>query len=159
MFSAFEKKKYLLEEESSLENPFDVRIKQIETIRKNRLLQLEKDKQQAQKDLDESIKNLHTHRENTVQEALYYALLEPIIEQKFLFIDANVAGMTHWVDEVKLLRGQITQIYNSYLETVQDCNTKKTQFEHVKQECQNMLIQTEKLALLETVWNENGGIL
>jgi len=158
MFNAFNKKKYLPEEESTNSEPFDPRIKQIETIRKNRLLQLEKAKQQAQKDLDESIVKLRQNREDSVEEAIYYAILEPIIEQKFLFMDANVPGMTRWVDDVKLLRQQITQTYNNHYTYIEDCKNKKVQFEHSKKECQEMLIQTEKLTLLETLWNENGGL-
>lgn len=158
MLNAFDKKKYLLEDDNTNAEPFDPRIKQIETIRKNRLVQLEKAKQQAQKDLDESVENLKKNREESVQEAIYYALLEPIIEKKFLFLDANVPGMTRWVDDIKLLRQNITQTYNNHYSYIEECNNKKNQFEHSKKECQAMLIQTEKLSLLETLWNENGSI-
>ncbi len=158
MFNAFSTKKYPLEEEQDNSEPFDKRIKQIEAIRKNRLMQLEKAKQQAQKDLDESGIKLNEGLSQTVQEALYYAMLEPIIEHKFLFLEVNVKGLTRWVDEVKLLRQYSQDSYNTYYTYIQDWLTQKQNFEQAKQECHAMLIQTEKLALLETLWNENGGI-
>lgn len=156
-FNAFDKKKHQLEEEVDNSEPFDVRIKQIEAIRKNRLLQLEKIKQEAQIKLDESKENLNKNRKSSSKEALFYALLEPIIEQKFLFLDANVRGLTRWVDEVKELRQSITNVYNKHFEFIQDYTAKKESFEIAKKEAYEMLIQTEKLSLLETMWNENGG--
>jgi hypothetical protein len=158
MLNAFKGKKYPLEEEVDNSEPFDKRIKQIETIRKNRLMQLEKAKQDAKKELDASGVRLNDGIKHVVQEALYYALLEPIIEQKFLFLDVNVVGLTRWVDEVKLLRQYAQDSYNSYYTYIQDWTTCKESLENAKQECHAMLIQTEKLALLETLWNENGGI-
>jgi hypothetical protein len=158
MFNPFNVKRYPLEEEQDNSEPFDKRIKQIEVIRKNRLMQLEKAKQQAQKDLDESGIKLNEGLSQTVQEALYYAMLEPIIEQKFLFLDINVKGLTRWVDEVKLLRQYSQDSYNTYYTYIQEWLTQKQNFDHAKQECHAMLIQTEKLALLETLWNENGGL-
>lgn len=158
MFNPFNTKKHALEEELDNSEPFDKRIKQIEIIRKNRLMQLEKAKQQAQRDLDDNGIKLNKGLNQTIQEALYYAILEPIIEHKFLFLDVNVKGLTRWVDEVKLLRQYSQDSYNTYYTYIQDWLTYKQNFEHAKQECHAMLIQTEKLALLETLWNENGGI-
>jgi hypothetical protein len=158
MFDPFNRKKYPLEEEVDNSEPFDKRIKQIEAIRKNRLMQLEKVKQEAEKDLETNGKKLNDGLMQAVQEALYYAMLEPIIEHKFLFLDVNVPGLTRWVDEVKLLRQYAQDSYNTYYTYIQEWLTAKQTFEHAKQECHAMLIQTEKLALLETIWNENGGI-
>lgn len=158
MFDPFNAKRYPLEEETDNSEPFDKRIKQIEAIRKNRLMQLEKAKQEAQKELNKNSEKLNEKLTLTVQEALYYAMLEPIIEHKFLFLDVNVKGLTRWVDEVKLLRQYAQDSYNTYYNHIQEWLTAKQSFEHAKQECHAMLIQTEKLALLETLWNENGGV-
>jgi hypothetical protein len=158
MFNPFNAKRHPLEEELDNSEPFDKRIKQIEAIRKNRLMQLEKAKQQAQRDLNDNGVKLNEGLNQTIQEALYYAILEPIIEHKFLFLDVNVKGLTRWVDEVKLLRQYSQDSYNTYYTYIQDWLTHKQNFEHAKQECHAMLIQTEKLALLETLWNESGGI-
>jgi len=158
MLNAFNKKKYPLEEDNENKEEFDPRIKQIETIRKNRLVQLEKIKKQAQIDLNNSGDKLNEQRSSSVEEALYYALIEPMIEQKFLFVDVNVPGLTRWVEEVKLIRQYIQEVYNTYYTCIQEWDTYKQQFEQAKQDCHAMLIQTEKLALLETLWNENGGI-
>jgi hypothetical protein len=157
MFNHFEKKKHFLEEDTDNNEPFDHRIKQIEAIRKNRLIQLEKVKQEAQTKLDESKDKLNENRMQSCYEALFYALLEPMLEQKFLFLDANVRGLTHWVDEIKELRQNITNVYNKHYEFIQDYLAKKQSFETAKKEAHDMLIQTEKLALLETMWIENGG--
>jgi len=158
MLNAFNKKKYLLEDYEEDKEPFDKRIKQIEAIRKNRLLQLEKAKKIAENNLDESSKTLNNSRRNIIQEALYYSLIEPIIEQKFLFIDANVPGLNRWVDDVKEIKQKIEQTYSSHQTHINDWTAQKQQLEQTKKECQAMLIQTEKLALLETLYNENGGI-
>jgi hypothetical protein len=158
MLNAFDKKKYLLEDYEEDKEPFDKRSKQIEAIRKNRLLQLEKAKKAAENNLDESSKSLNNSRRNIIQEVLYYALIEPIIEQKFLFMDSNVPGLTRWVDEVKQIKQKIEQTYSSHQTHISDWNAQKQQLEQAKKECQAMLIQTEKLALLETLYNENGGI-
>ncbi len=158
MLNAFNKKRYPLEEDNENKEEFDPRIKQIETIRKNRLVQLEKIKKQAQIDLNESGDRLNKQRTESVEEALYYALIEPMIEHKFLFMDVNVPGLTRWVEEVKLIRQYIQEVYNTYYTYIQEWSTYKQQFEQAKQDCHAMLIQTEKLALLEKLWNENGGI-
>lgn len=158
MLNAFDKKKYLLEDYEEDREPFDKRIKQIEAIRKNRLLQLEKAKKTAEDDLEKSSKSLNENRRNTIQEALYYSLIEPIIEQKFLFLDSNVPSLNRWVDEVKEIKQKVEQTYSSYQTHISDWNAQKQQLEQKKKECQAMLIQTEKLTLLETLHNENGGI-
>lgn len=158
MLNAFDKKKYLLEEEQDNKEPFDKRIKQIETIRKNRLIQLEKAKKIAQDNLEQSSKQLNQKRREISEQSLYYCLLEPIIEKKFLYLDANVVGLTRWVDEIKNIHVQIQQVYSTHQTYIDDWKFKHKELEQAKKECQEMLVQTEKLALLETLYNENGGI-
>ncbi len=158
MLNPFNKKRHALEEDQDNSEPFDQRIKQIETIRKNRLVQLEKAKQEAVKILDETLESLNTAQVKTAQEMMYYALIEPIIEQKYLFLDANVAGLTKWSEEIKSVRQKVQDAYANYYTYIDACLNQKNLVEDAKQECHAMLIQTEKLALLETLWNENGSI-
>jgi hypothetical protein len=158
MLNPFNTKRHAVEEEQDNSEPFDKRIKQIETIRKNRLMQLEKAKQEAVKALDEAAETINTAQEQAVKEIMYYALIEPIIEKKYLFLDANVTGLTKWSEEIKSVRQKVQDSYTNYYTYIDAYLNQKNVVEDAKKECHAMLIQTEKLALLETLWNENGGL-
>jgi hypothetical protein len=158
MLNGFEKKKYPLEDYDTTPEPFDPRIKQIEVIRKNRLIQLEKKKKEAKKQLVEYTETFNAKRMEIIQEALYYAMLEPIIEKRFLVLSVNSIGLGRWMDEVKALRQLIIDTHAKHAVIVQEWLGYKDAVKEAEAACQAMLIKVEKLAILENIWLENGNI-
>jgi hypothetical protein len=158
MLNGFEKKKYPLEDYDSTPEPFDPRIKQIETIRKNRLVQLEKKKKEAKKNLIEYTETFNAKKMEIIQEALYYSMLEPFIEKRFLVLSVNAPGLSRWMDEVKLLRQLIIDTHAKHNVIIQEWLGYKNAVREAEEACQAMLIKVEKLAILENIWLENGGL-
>jgi len=132
----------------------DKRITQIKHIRQNRLQRVEREKKQAQEALQETYKNLEIERKKIANQMMTFTILETVLESHYLGDGIYMNHLRRWMDETQEIKPRIDalkQVHNSHM---QDCFDAKKYLHDKTQEVKTLLLQTEKLILLEETWDD-----
>jgi hypothetical protein len=146
------RKRYQLEDEPIDDLP-DPRLKQIQGVRANRLSRLEREKQQAQEALDQSYQDLANARPMHGQNLWRVMVLEPILEDYYLSQDVYMHNLRRWMDQTQALKPMIDNIGAEQKTTLDACVGAQKNLDEKTKEVQMLMLQVEKLKLLQENWS------
>lgn len=149
-------KRHQLEDEAPEAKP-DPRLKQIQGVRSNRLSRLEREKQQAQEFLDKQYAELAEKRQPATQNLWRVLVLEPILEEYYLNPAQGVymQNLRRWMEQTQSIKPQIEAIASEQPELSQNCLNAQKNLEEKTKEVQTLILQVEKLKLLQENWDPN----
>lgn len=139
------------EEETTLE-AIDPRIAQILSVRTNRLQRLEQEKRQAQTACDAAYQSLPIQRAAIAPVLWMYCAMETLLETHYLSDDVYMQNLRRWMDESQGIKQKLLNHYQKHMPVLQTCVDAKSALTLKTQETTEVLLQTEKLNLLQENW-------